>query len=183
MSEELLVRHCAPTLAGLKSGSLFTCPYETVEEMREGIRTANRWLVPKGLRAVPLRYGGKRALIYLYRPKKLEKELQNETAVTLLKNAGYEMRSCNDCVIRLIEKVRNEPDFPHEIGLFLGYPPEDVWGFIHHNACGHKCVGCWKVYGDEEAARKTFAKYKKCTRVYCSQWASGRPIQRLTVAG
>ena len=55
--------------------------------------------------------------------------------------------------------------------------------FIDQQARGCKCVGCWKVYGDEEKAKKTFDLYKKCTRVYCDQWAKGRSIERLTVAG
>ena len=54
-------------------------------------------------------------------------------------------------------------------------------GFLEHRPC--KCVGCWKVYENEEAARKTFAKYKACTRAYCRQLASGIDIERLTVAG
>mgnify|MGYP006917983558 CR=1 FL=1 len=29
MSEEQVVRNCAPTLAGLKTGNLFACPYES----------------------------------------------------------------------------------------------------------------------------------------------------------
>lgn len=36
--------------------------------------------------------------------------------------------------------------FPHEIGLFLSYPPEDVRGFIEHKGHESKCEGCWKVY-------------------------------------
>ena len=67
--------------------------------------------------------------------------------------------------------------------LFLGYPPEDVCGFMKNKACNCKCVGCWKVYGDEEAAKKKFAQYKKCTQVYSDQWANGTDIERLTVAG
>ena len=35
MSEELFVSQCAPTLAGVKTGSLFSCPYETREELRK----------------------------------------------------------------------------------------------------------------------------------------------------
>ena len=81
-----------------------------------------------------------------------------------------------------MDRFRQGGEFPHEVGVFLGYPPEDVDGFIGNRACGHKCVGCWKVYGEEEAARKTFAKYQKCTRVYCEQWARGASIERLTVA-
>lgn len=51
-------------------------------------------------------------------------------------------------------------DFPHEIGLFLGYPLEDVQGFIENRAEGYKCVGCWKVYGDEEYAKQEFRAIK-----------------------
>ena len=32
-------------------------------------------------------------------------------------------------------------EFPHEVGLFLGYPPEDVKGFIDHRANNFKCAG------------------------------------------
>lgn len=83
--------------------------------------------------------------------------------------------------MRLVRRLDENEEFLHEIGLFLGYPPEDVRGFIENKAAGYKYVGDWKVYGDEEKARKTFAKYKKCTRVYCAQFALGKSIERLTV--
>ena len=35
MSEELVVRQCAPTLAGIKTGSLFSCPCDSPEELRQ----------------------------------------------------------------------------------------------------------------------------------------------------
>ena len=85
--------------------------------------------------------------------------------------------------MQLIERLRTSPDFPHEIGLFLGYPPEDVRGFIENKAQDCKCVGCWKVYGDETAAQRRFAQYQKCKDVYCAKWEQGRSIERLTVAG
>ena len=37
MSEDLIVQQCSPTLAGLKTGSLFTCPFRTEEELREDV--------------------------------------------------------------------------------------------------------------------------------------------------
>ena len=73
-------------------------------------------------------------------------------------------------------------EFPHEVGLFLSYPPEDVKGFIDHRANGFKCAGLWKVYGDEEKARSLFAKYKKCTEIYCALWQSGSKLEQLAVA-
>ena len=34
MSEELLVRHCAPTLAGLKTANLFACRFSDGDALR-----------------------------------------------------------------------------------------------------------------------------------------------------
>ena len=73
-------------------------------------------------------------------------------------------------------------EFPHEVGLFLSYPPEDVKGFIDHRAGGFKCTGLWKVYGDEEKARSLFEKYRKCTEIYCTLWQSGSKLEQLAVA-
>lgn len=182
MSEELLVRHCSPTLAGMKTANMFTCSFENAENMRSDVRKLNVMLGKKGLRVLPLRFKNNRALIYIYRPSKLSEDLQNDTACRLLKEHGYDSERPEQCIIRLIKRLSENEEFPHEIGLFLGYPPEDVRGFIDNKAGSCKCVGCWKVYGDAKAAQKVFAKYKKCTDVYCMQYAKGKSIERLTVA-
>lgn len=183
MSEELIVRHCSPTLAGMKTGSLFSCRCTDKQELVMEIRSLNKRLVPKGLRVLPLRVWKGRALIYVYRPSGLQKDLDESQARELLEEYGYQPEKADSCIIRLIARLQTAEEFPHEVGLFLGYPPEDVKAFIRNKAENQKCVGCWKVYGDEEAAQKTFAKYKKCTDVYCTQWKNGKSIDRLTVAG
>ena len=183
MSEDDLIRHCAPTLAGIKTANLFTCTYRDQKELRSFIRQTNRKLIRKGLRVLPLRFTDEKALIYVYRPGKLSFDLSHSTASDILHKKGYCTGSCEKCIGKLARKLRREEEFPHEIGLFLGYPPEDVCGFMENKACNCKCVGCWKVYGDVEAAQKKFAQYKKCTQVYCDRWANGTDIERLTVAG
>lgn len=183
MSEELIVRHCSPTLANIKTGSLFTCPLTSRQEILEDIRQMNRRLVPRGLRMLPLRFSAKKVLIYIYRPRGLAKDLANGFAARLLSSHGYRPTNCAHCVTHLIRRLQEQEEFPHEIGLFLGYPPEDVQGFIENRAGSCKCVGSWKVYGDEEAAQKLFARYKKCTRLYCDMLAKGKPIERLAVCG
>ena len=164
MSEEQVVRNCAPTLAGLKTGNLFACPYENREDLLDFLRSLNRRLGKKGVRAVPLRIRQDRALIYLYRPARLEKDLSCASCEALLSEFGYNCRGGSRCLTRLARRLKQQ----------------DVKGFLEHKPC--KCVGCWKVYENEEAAKKTFAKYKACTRVYCRQLASGIDIERLTVA-
>ena len=81
-----------------------------------------------------------------------------------------------------MKRLDEGEEFPHEIGLFLGYPVEDVKGFINNKAARAKCVGCWKVYGDEEKARRLFNQYRKCTRVYEKQWCEGKPLTKLAIA-
>ncbi len=183
MSEEYLVRHCAPTLAGLKTANLFSCPCYDRQALSHFLRQQNSFLQRKGLRIVPLRFSDQKALIYLYRPHRLSMDFSCQEAQQLLSARGYSPDKCDQCVVQLIRRLQQNQDFPHEIGLFLGYPAEDVRGFIENEAAGCKCVGCWKVYGDEKAAKKKFALYKKCTRIYCQRFAQTHDIERLTVAG
>lgn len=182
MSEEMLIRHCSPTLAGLKTGNMFRCAYESYEKLMNDIRCLNRRLACKGLRVIPLSAEEGSALIYVYRPSKLKCDINQDVALCLLRSLGYTCETPTGCLRQLMSRMREQGDFPHEVGLFLGYPPEDVCGFIENKAKCSKCTGTWKVYGDEEAARKTFALYRKCTNIYCAQHAKGKSIERLTVA-
>ena len=54
MSDEMIIRHCSPTLAGLKTGNVFNCPYSDRKELLSAVRSLNRRLVPKGVRVIPL---------------------------------------------------------------------------------------------------------------------------------
>ena len=182
MSEEMVVRQAAPTLAGIKTGSLFPCPCAEKDVLLGEIRAFNRHYLSRGLCLLPLRFTEGKALLYLYRPAALRRDLRGQTAEALLADAGYPCGSCGGCVARLVRRMREGAEFPHEVGLFLSYPPEDVKGFIDHRANDFKCAGLWKVYGNEEKARSLFAKYKKCTEIYCALWQSGSKLEQLAVA-
>lgn len=183
MSEEVMVRHCSPTLAGLKTGSMFSYPFENNINLRNSVRYWNRLFFGKGLRVLPLCYRKGRALIYVFRPKKLDQDLRDGLASDLLHRCGYYDEDPQKCILHLMKRLNEDGAFPHEVGLFLGYPPIDVKGFIENQAKNSKYVGYWKVYGDEQAARKRFELYDRCTRIYCQRWAKERNIERLTVAG
>lgn len=182
MSGEQIVRYCSPTLAGLKTGNMFSCRYESASEMRNSVRQWNKTLTKKGLRVLPLRFDKNRGLIYIYRPSLLSSDLKDERACRLLSERGYCLKSCERCIISLMDKLSTGEEFPHEIGLFLGYPPEDVYGFIEKGAEQSKLVGTWRVYENVENARKVFAKYDKCTRIYTELYANGTSLEKLTVA-
>lgn len=180
MSDELVIRCCAPTLAAIKTGSLFSCGFESREALTESLRLVNQCLLRKGVRAFPLRYQDGRALIYLYRPQMLERDLKDPVAEAILRENGYPEGRPIARIAYLIRRLRECASFPHEIGLFLGYPAVDVRGFIEHKAC--KCTGLWKVFeSDEEEARRMFARCRRCTNAYVRRNQEGWSLSRLTI--
>ena len=182
MSEVAMVLHCAPTLAAIKTANLVSYEYDSVSEMREAVRSWNCRLRDKGVRVLPLRYQNHKALLYIYRPSRLAADFRDQEAKALLHRFGYSPEKTGQCILRLIKRLHGTEEFPHEIGLFLGYPPEDVAGFICHHAKEYKCVGCWKVYGDEEKCRKLFAAYRQCTRQYSDDLRNGVDVAAMTIS-
>ena len=87
MSEETIVRQAAPTLAGIKTGSMFPYRCESREELLRDIRAFNRVLVPRGMCLLLLRVMEKSALLYLYRPQSLEKDLKDQLSQELLQDS------------------------------------------------------------------------------------------------
>lgn len=182
MSEDYLVDYCAPTLAGIKTASLMSVKYETINDATADIREMNSLFLKKRLRAIPFKFRRNRALIYVYRPGFLKRDLKNQKVAEALSSLGYDCSNPEACIAHLATKVRNNSDFPHEIGFFLGYPPKDVLGFMKYAGKNYKCMGMWKVYDDERAAQKKFHQYDKCRAVYLQDWKNGRCIEDLTVA-
>ena len=180
MSEEI-IENAAPTLAGLKTGSLFTVEYSDKKQILEEIREVNATLAEHGLYALPMRFSDRRVLIYIYRPKSFFRDLADPKVSGMLGEIGYPVDRPGACVSELRKRINREQSFPHEVGLFLGYPPEDVYGFINHRDSGCKCVGSWKVYGDENAARKKFEQYRKCTNSYIRRSKNGATLASLLI--
>lgn len=182
MFEHLILQHCSPTLAGIKTGSMFSCSYKDKHELKSYLSKYNRMLSKKGIRVLPLRVSHQKALIYVYRPNQLQRDLSHSLAVSILFDRGYPCHSAHRCIAKLIRLFKSTDEFPHEIGLFLGYPPEDVYGFINKNRNECKETGFWKVYDNVERARQLFSKYRKCNYVYMKLWENGRSLEKLTVA-
>ena len=181
MFEELVVECCAPTLAGIKSANAFSCEFCKKCELISALRKLNFKLREKGVIAIPLNFNQNRALIYLYRPFLVKAELMNKKACDILCGCGYPNADFKCCIKCLKNRLSDRQEFPHELGLFLGYPPDDVLGFIQNRAKNYKCAGCWKVYSDVENSIKLFEKYKKCREQLILRYKRGVSIEELCV--
>ena len=182
MSEEVFLRHCAPTLAGMKTGSLFSYPASSLEDAADELSEYAQVFQEAGLSALPLKYlKNGRALVYVYRPQMLERDLSGERQAEILKSCGYGSLEAASCLKTLIQHLQEGDDFPHEIGLFLGYPPEDVKGFIENRGEHAKYTGTWKVYGNLDQSLAQFARFKRCTLAYMEAGRRGISLSRLAV--
>ena len=180
--ERHLIKHSAPTLASLKTGNLFWVPCESERELEESLTELRRQLKCKGVSLEVLRRTDEKALIYVYRYRRLQQDLQKPGVAEFLQTQGYQGMAVPDALAFLKERIARDGGFPHEIGLFLSYPLGDVVGFIENQGQNCKCVGCWKVYCDECEARRMFARFDKCRAVYQRLYQEGRSLWQLTVA-
>lgn len=125
-------------------------------------------------------------LIYVYRETRLRAIFADEAVRVFLAREGYqlpqEQEQTGIMLTQLSRRLCCQAEFPHEIGVFLGYPLIDVVGFIENRGRNFTCSGCWKAYGDPDVAQRYFAQLSKCTAVYLRLFHSGTPISRLAVA-
>lgn len=188
--ETVMIEQCSPVLAGLKAANLFRHECRDRQALYATVASWNAQLNGRGIRLLVLKECPIRHwfLIYLYRPARLEAVLGRPEVRQFLQQEGYALPlqaaddACQPLLAQLAGRLACDGDFPHEIGVFLGYPLEDVVGFIRNRGQNFTCCGCWKAYGDPDAARRLFAQLNKCTAVYLRLFHSGTPILRLAVA-
>ena len=177
---QFLIRFCAPALAGLKCANMVSCP--NTEEMNRELDAMARELAVKNIFIRILYRDSQRMLVLVYRYKALSDRLADEGCRAFLGEFGYASFALEDVFARLQMRIGAEKgQFPHEIGVFLGYPLEDIRGFIQNRGRNGLCCGEWKVYHEPEKAQKTFAKLKKCRDVYWRLFQNGRSVMQLTV--
>lgn len=181
--EAVLVRQCAPTLAGMKPGSIFCFHHCPLEASRQKVSQWNKQLAPFGLTVQILleRPGSSSVIVFVYRHDHLEQMLSDDAYQSFLAQAGYMRTNLDGLLEQLACRLRTQPEFPHEIGVFLGYPLRDVIGFIENHGRNFTCCGFWKSYGDPAEMQACFARYRRCILTYVAMFEQGTPIERLAV--
>lgn len=103
--------------------------------------------------------GGKRVLFI--NEKSMEKVLVNKRCINFLKFVGYPADyELNDYMDELVFRLQSE-EFPHEIGVFLGYPLKDVLGFMGYGKNELVEVKNWRIYGDKEISYEVYNNFMR----------------------
>ncbi|MCR5153646.1 MAG: DUF3793 family protein, partial [Lachnospiraceae bacterium] len=148
MLEDDLIKMSAPTLAAIKTGSLFAYTYDCCYKLFSELAGVNEKLNKKGVYVTILNLSTEKTLIYVYRKSDLLKLLKDSLYRLFLETEGYSS-TLRDAAVSdeefiklhletLSKKLSCSVNFPHEIGIFLGYPLEDVKGFIENKGKNYK---------------------------------------------
>lgn len=151
-----LALQCSPVIAGVKMSNLIIVKAQMFDRVTKIFADTELKLF------VFCKFNGNTYAL-LYREAELKDWLNQKNVQELLEKYGYLDNDLQDILKsvgrRYLSYCENEIDFPHELGLILGFPPEDVAGFIENDGRNFLLSGYWKVYGDIERARSLFASF------------------------
>ncbi|MEY8338337.1 DUF3793 family protein [Lachnospiraceae bacterium 62-35] len=168
--------HCAPLLAGLKMSNLLTV------SKTQG-KCVLKIFYQTGISCHVLWESGDKTTFLLYHRRGLEEYLECQEVKILMERLGYVHMGQDEILKGVSTRYRahmeERAQFPHEIGILLGYPVEDVAGFMDNQGKNFLCAGYWKVYGNPMEAVRTFRLYDKAQAAVMVMVRQGRNIREI----
>lgn len=130
-------------------------------------------LSESGLKVRELADRGDSILLLLYSHDALASLLAQKSVRIILGKAGYrEPADFEKVLAELKSRVAGE-GFPHEIGVFLGYPLKDVVGFMGWAPLSFTCQGPWKIFGNPSASLRLAEAHRVCRCRMAMQLSTG----------
>ena len=196
----------APVLLGLKPAAIFTvskaekarleellsscgkkrggnCP---LEEYCGGARMEEAFPSDCRVFAIVTLHSGEKESILLYRKDVLQAHLADRKVKRFLHSLALGYEEGADWILhfkkRFLEYKEEGREFPHEIGIFLGYPLWDIRAFMQNPRREAKLTGYWKVYTEVETALACFQAYDMCIQSFTLMLQSGLSCRDLVMA-
>ncbi|MGI6512034.1 MAG: DUF3793 family protein [Catenisphaera adipataccumulans] len=177
--QEHLIQYSACTLGHMKTGSLFRILKSELPNYEECMRYFCDLCTPFGYRIMILKETNAFCLIYVYDRMKLEHMLSNAAIQNFLSTFGYEDFTVPGALHHLKRSMQEE-EFPHEVGIFLGYPLQDVRAFLSpERNQKYLLVGYWKVYSRLRSNQKKFYRYDCLNRTMQRKAADGASMESI----
>ena len=165
--DQIIVQSSSPTFCDIKPGNLFFVKNEDFDN--DKFEAWKESFFKRGLMASYAQISETSTAILVLNVCWCRKILDDVFVQAYLSEKGYHTSSVFDFVEELFSRMIENEGFPHEVGLILGYPVEDVIEFENHQ--GHDCkyCGCWKSYSDVDKARDCHCRFTECSRL-CKKW-------------
>lgn len=156
----VIIRNAAPTIRKHKTSSLINFTNSNVNRNLNDLWEKHKNEVKDKLDVdyFELKKDKTSTLVLFFNIEKINLSIRDKSNMEFLKRFGYnETMDAAQCLSLLGKRFQYM--CPHEIGIFLGYPIEDVTSFVDFPNTKCKMVGYWKVYHDIESAEIIFTKY------------------------
>ena len=174
-----VVTQCAPVLKGVKISNLITMK-------PGGWRKIRAYLKKSRIICIPLYADAEKEVLFLYRYEQLERHLKNREVREFLRSCGYESIEVASVLVRLRRRYQLyagiSKEFPHELGVLLGYPVGDVQGFIDNRGENSLTSRYWKVYQNPKEAEKIFDLYDRVKEQALKEIMCGRTLSHVAVS-
>ncbi|SJZ40391.1 DUF3793 family protein [Selenihalanaerobacter shriftii] len=165
-----VLKNIGATLIGVKPAELRTIKvYDGSYNVWN--RCKNVILLNEEVEVIELNKRANRKKVFFYHKSALDRQLSNSKIRNFLMKLGYpkeyDLKSYLDFLVtRLRKHDLGKRDFPHEIGIFFGYPLKDVLGFM-----GYSDLECtyrqeWKVYGEKNSSLLQKKKFNLARRQF-----------------
>ncbi len=161
---DLLACQCMPTLLKWKPASLITVDKRRICDMHE-FDTILRYYLDQYLCSLMVfQETESRLYLFLYNEHLLWLSMSMGMRQSFLERYGYgiDKNQLGASISQLGNKYRTywvSGEFPHEIGIFMGYPLADVEGFIRNHGKNYVLCGMWKVYERVKVAEAAFSAF------------------------
>ncbi|WP_294983971.1 DUF3793 family protein [uncultured Fenollaria sp.] len=176
--ESILANHCAPVLMGTKLSNLISLSKAKASFDEELLEKYKGIFMAYGIAIEKLCECESSMLLLIYNEERLARYIQKPRIAKFLKDYGYEAIELDQCLSTLKSKLRHF-EFPHEIGIFLGFPIDDVIGFIENEGQNYLYCRYWKVYTRPESTKRTFELYDGLRTFVKTKLMEGYTIERL----
>lgn len=174
--DDKLAMFCSPVLLNHKVSNLVSISKKEIPNIGLLVDSYNKNLEKHCISIEKMCECGQRILLLVYRKDLLKLYLNSKGISEIMEGYGYKKSDKLEDYLTILKSRMNLEEFPHEIGAFLGYPVDDVVGFIENKGKNYSYCGYWKVYGNREEAIKTFSIYDKVRFIVLNELKKGRNL-------
>lgn len=157
--EKLLVYNMSIVIEGSKPSATVTLKKGSDDTYDKWVTYGKEFIHNIGLNYIVLRENSDSAILLIYNEDTLKPHIFDEKSYGFLTGIGYSLEKDLQSYLSKLKERYSFYHCPHELGVFLGYPIDDVEDFI--KCTSKQCLMCgyWKVYNDLDHAVKVFEKY------------------------
>ena len=150
----VFIEKVGPTVIGVKPASLINAGSRALEFCRV------RFSGDSEVSYTVVKCHEDRVQLFIWHRESLLRTLADPRMNACLERLGYSADALpEELVEQLTGKIQGNA-YPHEIGLFLGYPIKDVYGFMGLPIPYRKTMG-WRMYGDVRPSERAYYAYKR----------------------